>query len=458
MIAGKKYQGLNVDIWSSGVILFALICGYLPFEDPNTANLYKKILGGEYQVPKWISPEGRHLVKSILNTDPEERYTVHDIREHPWYIQARLRQYEGIIVGYNQVPIDEKIINQVGQYGFDVEYTRKCLEANKHNPQTTTYHLLLKKYIQGGGKSEVDPFSDTFNPALTMPRPKHKKTPSLSINLNMSGQPHPPLRKLILENHPRTRRYAESVTAKRTGSTGGSSSRTDDLSLTGTLHSTARKGSHDDRKPIRAIRQRYSSHRRNQSGQMNSSLTGGISSVNSSTNRGDGAGNTTLPVGFLTQRADLNSSQQTTLNSSNPPFLQQLDARRGVAGSKKRGRRQNLNQILQSNSPGRGSSVIPQEPNRPKPINPNIFHMYRAKFGSSARNRTPNRSRVGGSESLNPGSHRATPKSTVNHTMGDSALHGFDFRDHVDIPVKSKFAESNAPRSVFEMAGSLLTS
>ena len=33
MIAGKKYNGLNVDIWSMGVIMFALICGYLPFED-----------------------------------------------------------------------------------------------------------------------------------------------------------------------------------------------------------------------------------------------------------------------------------------------------------------------------------------------------------------------------------------------------------------------------------------
>jgi 5'-AMP-activated protein kinase catalytic alpha subunit len=37
------------------VILFALICGYLPFEDPNTANLYKKILNGEFSIPKAIS-------------------------------------------------------------------------------------------------------------------------------------------------------------------------------------------------------------------------------------------------------------------------------------------------------------------------------------------------------------------------------------------------------------------
>ena len=46
MIAGKQYCGPLADIWSMGVILFALVCGYLPFEDPNTAMLYKKILAG----------------------------------------------------------------------------------------------------------------------------------------------------------------------------------------------------------------------------------------------------------------------------------------------------------------------------------------------------------------------------------------------------------------------------
>ena len=43
MISKKKYNGLEVDIWSSGVILFAMVCGYLPFEDNNTSQLYKKL-------------------------------------------------------------------------------------------------------------------------------------------------------------------------------------------------------------------------------------------------------------------------------------------------------------------------------------------------------------------------------------------------------------------------------
>ena len=87
MIAGKRYLGSNVDIWSCGVILFAMICGYLPFEDPNTANLYKKILNGEYTIPKFVSAESRDLITNILNTDPEKRFKISDIRKHPWFNQ-----------------------------------------------------------------------------------------------------------------------------------------------------------------------------------------------------------------------------------------------------------------------------------------------------------------------------------------------------------------------------------
>jgi len=46
MIAGLTYLGLKVDIWSLGIIMFALLCGYLPFDDPDTQKLYRKIKAG----------------------------------------------------------------------------------------------------------------------------------------------------------------------------------------------------------------------------------------------------------------------------------------------------------------------------------------------------------------------------------------------------------------------------
>jgi 5'-AMP-activated protein kinase catalytic alpha subunit len=71
MIAGKEYNGLQVDIWSCGVILFAMLCGYLPFEDPNTDKLYKKIINSEYSIPSYISEHGKDLIRKILNTNPQ---------------------------------------------------------------------------------------------------------------------------------------------------------------------------------------------------------------------------------------------------------------------------------------------------------------------------------------------------------------------------------------------------
>lgn len=80
MIAGKKYEGLMADVWSCGVILYAMVCGYLPFEDPNTSALYKKIIAGEFKIPKFVSSQAKDLIKGILTTDPTKRMTLKQIK------------------------------------------------------------------------------------------------------------------------------------------------------------------------------------------------------------------------------------------------------------------------------------------------------------------------------------------------------------------------------------------
>lgn len=150
MIEGKRYIGTRVDIWSAGVILFAMICGFLPFEDPNTSNLYKKILSADYHIPSFVSESAKDLLNSILNTDPEKRFTIEQIREHPWYKQHSENTYNGIVVGQDQIPVDQGTIKQMEKYDIDLDYSKKCIEANKHNHVTATYHLLIKKQIKRG--------------------------------------------------------------------------------------------------------------------------------------------------------------------------------------------------------------------------------------------------------------------------------------------------------------------
>jgi len=76
MIKGEKYHGLGADIWSSGVILYAMVCGYLPFEDQNTKKLYQKILKAEYKLPETLSEQCKDLIEKILNPDPTTRLTI----------------------------------------------------------------------------------------------------------------------------------------------------------------------------------------------------------------------------------------------------------------------------------------------------------------------------------------------------------------------------------------------
>ena len=76
MIAGKRYHGIQTDIWSSGVTLYAMLVGFLPFEDPNIGLLFKKILLGQFEIPNHLSANAVHLLNLILNTDPNGRGTM----------------------------------------------------------------------------------------------------------------------------------------------------------------------------------------------------------------------------------------------------------------------------------------------------------------------------------------------------------------------------------------------
>ncbi|KAK4278769.1 hypothetical protein QN277_016569 [Acacia crassicarpa] len=81
----RGYDGAAADLWSCGVILFVLLAGYLPFDDPNLMNLYKKISAAEFTCPPWISFSARKLIARILDPNPMTRIAISEILCDEWF-------------------------------------------------------------------------------------------------------------------------------------------------------------------------------------------------------------------------------------------------------------------------------------------------------------------------------------------------------------------------------------
>jgi serine/threonine protein kinase len=76
IIRGIKYDGPAADIWSCGVILYALLTGNLPFDDDDIRKLLGKVKAGVFSIPVYVNPRAQSLIKKMLTVDPEKRITV----------------------------------------------------------------------------------------------------------------------------------------------------------------------------------------------------------------------------------------------------------------------------------------------------------------------------------------------------------------------------------------------
>ena len=167
MLNGKKYKPNPVDIWSSGIVLFAMICGYLPFEEENNDLLYRKICIGKFTIPDHVSNDCRDLLKRILVTDPNRRITIKQIKNHPWFqlytYMGKVILYEGLFIDKYPIPIDEEIIEFMSkQMNMKSDNIKLPIINNKHNDITTLYYLFLLKKINANKKSVADLKSDLF--------------------------------------------------------------------------------------------------------------------------------------------------------------------------------------------------------------------------------------------------------------------------------------------------------
>lgn len=112
VINRKGYDGSKADIWSCGVVLYVLLAGFLPFQDPNLMEMYKKIGKAEFKFPKWFPVEVRKLLTKILDPNPNTRIPISKIMENPWFQ-----------VGLNVEPVKSEVEAEGSTLNVDMIFT-----------------------------------------------------------------------------------------------------------------------------------------------------------------------------------------------------------------------------------------------------------------------------------------------------------------------------------------------
>lgn len=94
-VLGPEKYDKSCDMWSLGVIMYILLCGFPPFYS-NTGQaispgMKRRIRMGQYEFPnpEWaeVSEEAKQLIHQLLKTDPNERMTINKFMNHPWINQ-----------------------------------------------------------------------------------------------------------------------------------------------------------------------------------------------------------------------------------------------------------------------------------------------------------------------------------------------------------------------------------
>ena len=93
------YDGFKVDIWCCGIILYAMLCGYLPFEGDDNNLLFQNILNCDPEFPEFLSDLSKDIILQILNPDPETRITIDGIKKHKFYLKGK----KLCNIDYNQI-------------------------------------------------------------------------------------------------------------------------------------------------------------------------------------------------------------------------------------------------------------------------------------------------------------------------------------------------------------------
>jgi len=133
-VIARTGHGKPADWWAFGCLIFEMLTTRTPFNHPNRKQLQDMILKSSPNIPKWLSPEVRHLLKSLLNKNPEERIAFNEIKVHPFFKGIN---WDKLLRKEIDPPFKPKLKNELDTSNFDARFTAEpVVDTPPPSPET----------------------------------------------------------------------------------------------------------------------------------------------------------------------------------------------------------------------------------------------------------------------------------------------------------------------------------
>lgn len=152
VVLRQQYNGISMDIWSLGVVLYVLVTGGMPWRlESNVVKNIDDLIAGNYEIPDFlrVSDDCRDLIGMMLLADSSKRATLETIMNHKWTCAG----HQGPPVTHLEPKplverVNEDVFLQLGSLGYDLARARKAIKTDPTSPALTAYYHLNEKYTR----------------------------------------------------------------------------------------------------------------------------------------------------------------------------------------------------------------------------------------------------------------------------------------------------------------------